>query len=354
MILSCGDTSQPAAPAAVHRDCLPPIAPSCSHLAIVTPHEAMSGSDTVRGQLLVMKSGVYAFDDPALLQRYEIDGLPPRLHATSNVLMKPPPSVTPLTTDGDELFGAELRYDGQNNRDIEVELWNAPDTLAGDYTFGLGAAWGSAAFAAFQGLAILRLDALTIIDGTGAVRWTLPQPALEAPLLGTYGCGFIAEGGDWKAGVLTTIPLDGRSSTTQGSPPVNDAYSNGFFAWPYDPHGVVFVTQPIPTDPNFDASKGCTTSIDLLFDDGRAPIHHERVTTCGVGLSILSSSLGAVVVIGDQIALLDANADIVGDPIATGATMFVPIGDYIAATGSDWSATTETTSYWETVIGCGP
>jgi len=314
----------------------------------------MSASDGPEGALLIKDDGVFAFQHPALLQRYEIQGLPPRLHATSNTLLDPPPSVTPIVTDGVDLFGVQLLYDGQGQRGVRAQFWNASNALISDVTLPLSASLGYASFAAFQGLAIVRLDALSILDTTGAIVWTLPVSALQASLLGAYGCGFIAEGGDYKAGVLTTIPLDGRPTLTQTSPPEISSYNGGPFAWPYDPHGVLFVTQPIPTDPNFDASAGCTTSIDVLFDDGRAPIHHEHHTMCGVSLGALPSSLGAVVFVGDQVALLDANADMLGGWLSTQGASLVPIGNYLVALGSVWSSETSSYSYAETVIGCGP
>src|SRR5678815_4895830 len=143
-ILSCGDSSHSVAPNDVHRDCKQPITPRCSHLAIVTAREPMSGSDAPVPQsvLLIEKSGVYAYEYPALLQRFEIDGLPPRLHATSNVLLTPTPSIPPSVTDGDGLFGAVLHYDAHDNRSIEVQFWNASNALVGDYTMPISASWG--------------------------------------------------------------------------------------------------------------------------------------------------------------------------------------------------------------------
>ncbi len=337
--VACSTTDEPPVTASVHRDCAQPIVRLCSGLATLTPTEPISYANALLAQpnLLVRAGDLDVFEYPALLQRFAIDGLPPRLHATSNTLLEPAPSIGSVVTDGVDIYAS--RIDAQ--RTHYLTIWSSTNKLVADVAVSSDLSAESATLTVFRGLALVETETrLTMIDTSGATVWS--ESALGQA--SSYGCGFAFTNFEtYTSAKLLTMPLDGRARLTQSTP------GSTPWPWPYDSHAIAFATPPVSP---FDAAAGCVSEIDVVFDDGRPALHRELATDCYAGIvSILPTPFGAVFSSENQIAMLDENANIIGELLPKDGTTAV-VGNYIAAVSSEWSPDTESTLYSETVFGC--
>ena len=348
--LACShDRSGPSDPI-FHRDCATPIALHCSQLAIVTARSPIATSSKPVGQLFARNGGFDAFEAPALLQHYVIDGSPPHFHATSNVLLLPD-GASATTSDGTKWFAYV------NGSPERFRAWDATNANVGDVALDRSAGANAGGIAAYQGLALVHhqdygaTDRLFMLDTTGAIGW-VATGALATSAPGSYGCGFALAGDS-----LTTVPLDGR-------PRMQQAASGTAAPWPYDSHAVALASYDAP--PYYaplDAATLCDARLTLAFDDGRPPITRTYARDCPTltdahPAALLTTSFGAVMYFGnDAFALLDENANIVGAPVRLtleGAEATIQIGaggDYVVAIVDEFTPPDPVNSY-ETILAC--
>jgi hypothetical protein len=348
-VCALGACSSVPLPASSSRACeAPPTFKACSGLVIVTPREPIPASSVPPANVIVRDGEIESFQEPALLQRYAIDGSPPRLHATTDALMVPAAvDGTQTLTDGRNLFTVINGPDGATLRG-----WDDANAWLGDTQIS-GPLSGTPLVAAFDGLELVLNGSVSLLDSNGTVLSTRKSSRTGALIETTaYGCGFayMSENND-ATYALTTMPLDGRAEATQTTPYAEPR------RWPWDPHALVATAKT-------DEPPACSTTVDLFFDDGRPSIHRELSTTCRFVNSqpaVLATSFGAILMTGDgSFVMLDQDANPIGSPVSLdiqggeGAITPVAFGDYIAAITSELTSGDINYTYVETVLGCAP
>lgn len=348
-----------------HRECAAvlPMA-SCSSLGIVTTRELVPSIPT--GQLFARGDGIDAYDAPALIHHFVLDGIPPRFRENSTITLQPSPGANgSMATDGKSLFSCSTPYGLPI--DERFRVWDSAARLTSETFMSDDIPTYGCAVAGFQGLGLAvhsgnGFNTTYVFDSNGTIGYEHAGGFYSVQAVG-YGCGFAT-----FFGGVTFMPMDGRGQSNVTVDGVGYPLWALAFPWPPDPHAVAIVSIVPSTgfgDSDASAPDGgttmgrCSTLLALAFDDGRQYVKRSFDWACIAPaegpFGLLNTSFGPVLNMGGgRLQLVDATANPVGDvlqvDVGTPAnTQFVAIGNHIVALSTEGYPNSE---FYETVVGC--